>query len=228
MMESQQSTCYPESQKTPTKKLTKLIKKKGVLPAEHKKKGKGYMKHEQGNVYSLTFTAFSKTGLSVCPHQTRMTAEYHQCLHEVATNLHWQAALVKKSNNILQSALGRAELAEQNSTLWRHRVTKPDAPSSLPNSQTLSPANLPRWGIRALFALPRQDIPSSALRKAYGSPGYSDFSDSTHMLWHDLGQNNLTFIFKQQTCHTLSNELWPVLITNSINLRFLRGTSTSS
>lgn len=72
--------------------------------------------------------AFSKTGLGVCPHQVSMTAQYHKCLHEVATNLHWQAALVKKSNSILQSALGRGKLAEQNSTLWRQRVTKPGAP----------------------------------------------------------------------------------------------------
>lgn len=45
MMESQQSTCYPESQKTPTEISPNIKKKKRVLPAEHKKKGKGYMKH---------------------------------------------------------------------------------------------------------------------------------------------------------------------------------------
>lgn len=143
MMESQQSTCYPESQKTPTE-ISPNIKKKKFSQLNTRRREKATWNTEQGDIYSLTLMAFSKTGLGVCLHQVSMTAQHHQCLHEVATNLHWQAALAKKCNSIL----GRGELAEQNSTLWIQRVTKPGAPPSLPNSQLLSPAKLPQWGIR--------------------------------------------------------------------------------
>lgn len=197
IMESQQSICYPESQKTPTKNPTKLKRKKEFSKLSTRRE-KATPNTEQGNICSLTSITFSKTGLGVSPHQVCVTAQRYQCLHEVATNLHWQPALVKNSKQYSAKCCGQGWTCrtEQNLTLSSHRVTKPAALSSLLNSQLLSLAKLHQWGIKALFALPRQDIPSSALRTAYGRPGYSDFSASTHMLKHDLGKNNLIYIFQ--------------------------------
>lgn len=87
VMESQQSTCYSEPLKTPTKNLTKLKRKKEFSQLNTTRREKATQNIEQGNIYSLTFTTFSKTGLGVDPRQVCMTAQYHQCLHEVATKL---------------------------------------------------------------------------------------------------------------------------------------------
>lgn len=86
-MESQQSTCYSEPQKTPTKNLTKLKRKKEFSQLNTTRREKATQNIEQGNIYSFTFIALSKTGLGVYSREVRMTAQYHQCLHEVATNL---------------------------------------------------------------------------------------------------------------------------------------------
>lgn len=154
MMDSQQSTCYSEPQKTPTKNLTKLKRKKKFSQLNtikgkrlHKTLSKGtftvwLLLHsaKQGLVYILVRYAW--------PHS--ITSASMRWQQTSADKLPWQKGVTV----FCQLALGRGEFAKQNSSLWSRRVTKTGAPSSLLNSQLLSPAKLHWWGTGALFALP--------------------------------------------------------------------------
>lgn len=87
MMESQQSTCYTDLSLKKTK-TPKLKRKKEFSQLNTGRREKATWNIEKENIYGLIFTTFSKIGRRVYSMQVPWTAQYHQCLRVVETNLH--------------------------------------------------------------------------------------------------------------------------------------------
>lgn len=141
--------------KKPQQKTSPNLKGKRSSPSWTQQEGKRLHKTLSKGTFTVLLSSHSaKQGLVYIlvryawPHS--ITSASMRWQQTSADKLPWQKGVTV----FCQLALGRGEFAEQNSSLWSRRVTKTGAPSSLLNSQLLSPAKLHWWGIGALFALP--------------------------------------------------------------------------